>query len=713
MSLRLVLFHRFILLIWLIPLFLFAETTIKGTVKNEKGEALPDANVFIKKTLDGTISNNDGKFYFKTKNEGTYTLLIRFIGYREWKKVIELKDETIKIDAILKSEIIETGGITVKASSFTTGEEEGVTLTPLEVLLTPGSSADICWAIKSYPGVQQFGDGAGLYVRGGEVTETKFLLDGAYVFHPYRFESPTGGFMGTISPFLLKGTFFSSGGFGSEYGNSLSGVLAMKSLDPPINMAFNLVLGLANLSIFGSIPINEDKLGINFSGNRSNTKLMFDFNRVEEHFIRYPSAYDFNINLGYRYSKEGLAKFFFFKEKDVIGVKLEDPTWGGIYNGDGENNLFNMQIAHAITENFLVDMNVSQTSFSGNSEITVMDTSILDIRMEDKINQGRFVFEHPDWKFKYGGVFIKQNDHYRGIAPEEDSLDPSVPSLLFDTEYQSKIGTFFIEKSFELPHKVYLTTGVRNYYEFRREKYAFDPRFSLSWQPTKELTIATATGLFHQFPEPMKYDPEHGNPDLGPMEAKHYIISAIYKRENDIVRLEAYYKDYMKLIKEDDSLNYTLNGNGYAKGIDFFIKKDLGRMSTRLSYSYVLARRDWNDFPYLSPPEFDITHNLNAIVNLNIKSNFLIGTRFIYSTGKPYTPKGSDFRSARLPDYYKLDLNIYYIHSFYPGNFTVFYLMINNLTNRINILDYYNGEESEPLTTPYKRLYYFGISFEI
>ena len=29
----------------------------------------------------------------------------------------------------------------------------------------------------------------------------------------YQFESPTGGYFGTIPPFLLGGTFFSSGGF--------------------------------------------------------------------------------------------------------------------------------------------------------------------------------------------------------------------------------------------------------------------------------------------------------------------------------------------------------------------------------------------------------------------------------------------------------------------------------------------------------------------
>ncbi len=705
---------RGILLIWMFPLMLFAETTIKGTVKNEKGEPLPGANVFLVKTIEGATTNIDGAFYFKTKKKGIYTLLIRYIGYSEWSKVTDLKEGTINIKAILKEEALKSEGITVKASSFTTGEEEGVTLTPLEVLMTPGAAADVCWAIKSYPGVQQFGDGAGLFVRGGEVTETKFLLDGAYVYHPYRYESPTGGFFGTFSPFLLKGTFFSSGGFGSSYGNALSGVLAMKSLDTPVNPSLNLGMGLANLSVMGSLPLIKDKLGINFSGNRSNTKLMFDFNNTGEEFTKYPSAYDINLNLGYRYSKEGLAKLFLFKERDIVGVKLDDPTWEGTYDGDGESNLYNFIVIHSIRDNWLLNMNSSHTSFYGNSEIVVRDTSILDIDTDDKINQARLVFEHPSWKLKYGGEFILQKNHYKGFAPEEeDSLNPSIPSNVFDTEYKSKIGAGFIEMANVFPFNISVTPGLRLDYEFERGQYTHDERLSISWQPFKNFTIAGATGTFHQFPEPMNYDPNYGNPNLKPMEAKHYILSANYVKKNDIIRLEAYYKDYTRLLLEDASLNFTTKGHGYAKGIDFFAKKDLGRLEGRVAYSYLIAKRYWKDFPHLASPEFDITHNLNTILNLNITSFLGVGTRFSYATGKPYTPMGESFNSARVPDYYKLDLSLSYLHSFYSGNFTVFYLAVNNITNRMNILDYHNGNENEPITSSYKRQYYFGVSFGI
>jgi hypothetical protein len=53
------------------------------------------------------------------------------------------------------------------------------------------------------------------------------------VNHPYKYESPRGGFFGLFPSFLLKGTYFSSGGFSVGYGDALSSVLSMHTLDIP------------------------------------------------------------------------------------------------------------------------------------------------------------------------------------------------------------------------------------------------------------------------------------------------------------------------------------------------------------------------------------------------------------------------------------------------------------------------------------------------
>jgi len=636
------------------------------------------------------------------------------IGYKEFRQELFLEERHIRIEASLKEETIKSEGVTVRASSFTTGEGSGVTLTPLEVIMTPGAAADVCWAIKSFPGVQQVEEGAGLFVRGGEVTETKFFLDGANVYHPYRYESPTGGFFGTFSPFLLKGTYFSSGGFGAEYGNALSGVLSMESQDLPSERTVSLGMGLANFSVAGAIPLN-DKLGVNFSGNQSNTKPLFDFNNVDDDFTEYPFSYDLNLNLAWRYSEQGRAKAFFFREKDNVGVSLEDPAWAGNYYGTENSNLYNLKIDHALSDNSFLNFNVSRTDFGKETEITSGDKYILDLKETDRISQAKILLEKKTWMFfKFGGSLEQRKSYFEGFVPsEEDSLDPSVPSNYYDREYESYINSVFVEGTSFFPYNLSLTSGLRFDRDSKSEKNVFDPRFSLSWNAADEITLAFAAGIFHQFYEPWRYDPDYGNPDLEPMDARHYIISGTWKNDGGMVRVEGYYKDYEKLMREDDSLNYISSGFGYAKGIDFFIKKNFEKLEGRIAYSYLKSERNWQDYPGLFPPDFDITHNLNAILNFTPVTFFQLGVKYMYAAGKPFTPSGGEFHSDRLPSYWVFDLSASYLYSFFDRNLTIFYFAVNNVTNRNNVLGYYNGDLNEPIESSYGRLYYFGVSFQM
>jgi vitamin B12 transporter len=704
---------RFSILL-LMPMVLMAGTIIEGKVTNEKGEALEGVNVFLEGTLEGSSTDENGKFEFIAEETGKYNLLVRMMGYREFKRELSLSGAPIQIEAVLKEETLISRGITVRASSFTTGEENGVTLTPLEVVSTPGAAADICWAIKSFPGVQQVEEGAGLFVRGGEVSETKFILDGATIYHPYRYESPTGGFFGTFSPFLLKGTFFSSGGFGAEYGNALSGILSMESISLPPKRAISLGMGLANLSIGGAVPLT-DNLGINFSGNQSNTKALFDFNNVEDDFTEYPFSYDLNLNLAWRYSEKGLAKIFLFKEKDNVGVSLQDPVWGGNYYGTEMSNLYNLRIDHALNDNSFLKFNLSRTDFEKEMEIKTGEEYILDLKNTDEINQAKVTLEKKTWIFlKMGSSLEQRKSYFSGFAPsEEDTLDPSVPSNYYDREYKSYIGSIFVEETSFYPYNFSLTSGIRFDHDSKSSKSVFDPRLSLSWKTTDEISLSFATGIFHQFYEPWRYDPDYGNPNLEPVEAKHYIVSGTWENNGEMIRLEVYQKNYNKLLKENDSLNYVSSGNGYAKGVDFFIKKRFDKIEGRIAYSYLVARRYWEDYPYLASPDFDITHNLSAILNVNPIPVFSIGAKYLYATGKPFTPIDGDFRSARVPPYWTLDLSLFYLHSFFNGNLTVFYFSVNNVTNRNNILEYRNGDKNNPVESYYGRLYYFGMSFQI
>ncbi|MFQ5771633.1 MAG: carboxypeptidase-like regulatory domain-containing protein, partial [bacterium] len=405
----------------------FAQTrnikTITGVTVDQKGTPLPYVNVYIKNSFEGDVSDSTGYFEIRTKLTGQHILIASMIGYDQKSIVIELSDSNIgPIKLILTTKAIAMPEATITASSFSSGDEKGVTLKRLEVVTTPGAAADIFLAIKTFPGLAHIDEGSGLFVRGGDVSETVTILDQATVVHPYRYESPTGGTFGTITPFLVQGTFFSSGGFSAKYGNALSGILAMESLKQPLQPVNTFNIGLAATSLGIALPLKNKKLGLRFSGNRSSTSLMFRVNGRYSEFTKHPRGTDANFNLNYDYSKTGHIKLFAFAAENQLGVKVDQPSFDGIFNNNDINQLFNFQWTELLSKNWFI-----QASLSLNSYRTNRSLGVLDLEQKDQTYKFRLDSEKQfssKFKINFGGERELIRNRFLGQLPEGDVLDP-------------------------------------------------------------------------------------------------------------------------------------------------------------------------------------------------------------------------------------------------------------------------------------------------
>jgi len=699
---------------WVIYAQQASTCLITGTVKDTRGTPLAFANVYVEGRLEGAMTDEEGRFSFRTRAGETLTLICSYIGYQTFQKKITPKPgERVQVDIVLREMEVKGEPVTITASAFTSADREGVTLTSLDVVTTPGAAADVFWAIKTYPGLQQVEEGAGLFVRGGDVSETLTILDGAVVTHPYRYESPTGGFFGTFSPFLLKGTFFSSGGFSARYGNALSAVLAMESQDLPARRRISLGLGLAAESIWIDLPLVGDKLGLSFSGNRSNTRMMFQLNKAKREFSQYPMAYDANLNLMYRYSPDGYLKLFLFREVDRVGVEVVDPVYEAHYHGTSRNSLYNFKFSKLLSGKWLLQGNVALNEFERDLRLSAMQLDI-----QDRLHQFRLSGEGSlgsGVTLRVGAVQFWNRARFTGRVPKEElDLNPEAATERVDTDYRSHRAVGFLELESHAPFGLVVIPGIRGEWESISGDMTMDPRLSLSWLVGTYSRITAAWGVYHQYPRPEYYDPYIGNPQLSAMRSVHSILGYVYQKEGQIFRIEAYRKDYRGLLLEDPQRNYVNEGYGYAKGIDVFVKRSLGRLSGWVSYSYLKARRKWMDYPRMVSPYFDITHNFTAVLKLSVLRGFEVGLSYRYATGKPYTPAPGQYNVARVPDYQKLDLSLSCLYSFFEGNLTVFYLAVSNLLNRVNIFDYrYSSDYSgrEPVKSSFGRSVYFGVSF--
>jgi len=689
---------------------------IKGQVRNEKGKPLAYANIFLKNRFEGVMSDEQGNYQLKFKGADQVTLVCTFMGYESFEKELTLQRGAVeKLNIRLKPTLIQGKTVTVSASAFTAADEEGVTLTSLDVVRTPGAAADIFWAIKSFPGLQQVEEGAGLFVRGGDVSETLFMLDGAIINHPYRYESPTGGYFGTFSPFLLKGTFFSSGGFSAQFGDALSGALSMESLDLPDRRQVGLGMGLAAESAYLSVPIIKDKFGFSFSGNLSNTEMLFRLNQSQKDFSHYPSAYDINLNTIYKINQNSEVKFFVFQENDQVGVEVDDPDYASHFHGDNSNRLYNFKLTHQVNQKWLFTGNLAFNDFQRE-----LDLSVMHLNLADRLSQCRLSLEGELTKnisFRAGNYFLRYRTIISGQVPQNElDLSPSAPIDLVSTNYTSDRAAQYLE--FDVPTLlgILLKAGLRGEYESTSRDYLIDPRVSLVYPISATSNISAAAGRYHQFPKPEYYDPFIGNPNLSAMEASHWILGYLYQQENRIFRVECYYKKYHHLLLKDAVQNYTNGGYGYARGLDFFAKDASGPISGWVAYSWLQARRQWMDLPVLASPYFDITHNFTAVLNWDLPFNLSIGSSFRYATGKPYTPAPGQYHSARVPDYQKVDLTFSYRCSFFESNLTIFYLALSNITGRINIFDYRYSpdyQRRDAVESAYGRSLYFGMSFNM
>lgn len=95
--------------------------TIKGTVVDKNGEAVIGANVVVKGTSKGTITDVDGRFTLNGVPEKA-VLSVTFVGYKSKEITLKSGQSQIKVelsdDAELLDEVVVVGYGTMKRGTY-------------------------------------------------------------------------------------------------------------------------------------------------------------------------------------------------------------------------------------------------------------------------------------------------------------------------------------------------------------------------------------------------------------------------------------------------------------------------------------------------------------------------------------------------------------------------------------------------------------------
>ena len=225
--------HIVTLLLLSISTLSISQTTINGIVSDVNGNPLEGANVYLEGTYDGATTSVSGAFSFSSEEKGTQVLIISYLSY-ETKKitsdVLLLKDLKIK----LREDVDTLDTVVISAGTFEANDNSKVSvLKPLDVVTTASALGDFVGALQTLPGTSTVAEDGRLFVRGGDAVETQIFIDGIRVFTPYTPTANNTPTRGRYSPFLFDGITFSTGGYSAEYGQALSSVLLLETIDEP------------------------------------------------------------------------------------------------------------------------------------------------------------------------------------------------------------------------------------------------------------------------------------------------------------------------------------------------------------------------------------------------------------------------------------------------------------------------------------------------
>jgi iron complex outermembrane recepter protein len=109
---------------------IWAQSSLKGTVKDEKGEGLPGVSVVISGTTKGTLTDDAGNYELALP-KGNYLITYSFIGYSAQTKNITVNDSGASQDITLNASSTELGEVVISTGSRST--QRTITDSPLPI----------------------------------------------------------------------------------------------------------------------------------------------------------------------------------------------------------------------------------------------------------------------------------------------------------------------------------------------------------------------------------------------------------------------------------------------------------------------------------------------------------------------------------------------------------------------------------------------------
>ncbi|MBS1589356.1 MAG: TonB-dependent receptor [Bacteroidetes bacterium] len=715
-------------------LFLFccftvkAQITLSGKVLDNKGNPIVGASVYLDNTLDGSSTDSSGKFRFTTSEKGTQTIVATAVGFSNAGMPLTLLGDKADINLTLKSTAKTLEEVTITAGAFEASNDKDKTvLKPLDIVTTAGSQADVIKAIETLPGTQKQGTQNGLFVRGGDASEAAFVVDGMVVQNAFFSGPPGVATRSRFNAFQFKGVSFSSGGYSARYGQALSSVLELNTLDLPEKSTINLGVNMAGVYASGSKLWK--KSGGDVTGFYNNLQPFYGLAKTNFDYYNVPKGYGGSARYAFQPNKNALVKALVSINHFASGIGIPNPGVPGTtirYGLQNDNYSGQASYKQTLKNKWLI---FAAGAISYNHDQSTFDTipgSLTEQRAQGRLEAKYIITNRLN-------VLLGSDFQHFTVNNRFDTFTRSI---------NESIISGYAEAEWVPVYWLAFKPGLRFEHSALLQENNLAPRLALAIKTGKNAQVSLASGIFYQNPDYLYlYTVAPYHQQLGFQRAIHYIANYQWQKNDRTFRIEGYYKDYSSLMREHytnpDSVAYDPNsfrtlsqnlqntrfvldnsGFGYATGAEIFWrdKKSIKNADYWISYSYINTQRLFRNYLSEAMPDFVATHNLNIVAKYFIeKLQTQINATYSFASGRPYyNPSNPTFLGDRTPDYQNLAFTINYLRSIKKW-FTVIYAGVDNVTNNKNIFGYRYATDGTrfPMVPALYRSFFVGINMSL
>ena len=688
------------------------KCTISGYVKDAKtGEALIGAIVTVNELLHTGTATNAYGYYSLTIPGGTYTVTARMMGYESLSSLVTLRqNEKHNFDLLERSIELKEVLITaerqdenIKNLQMGIEKLDVKQIQSVPVLL---GEKDVLKTLQLLPGIKSSGEGnGGFYVRGGGADQNLILLDEATVYNA----SHLLGFFSVFNSDAIKDVVVFKGTMPAEYGGRLSSVLDIRMKEGnEKQFGVNGGIGLLSSRLTVEGPIAADRASFSVSGRRTYADLFLKLSSDSSINHSRLYFYDLNAKANYQIGENDRVYLSCYFGSDIVGLgNTVGFDWGNATGTLRWNHLFSEKLFSNTSliyskYDYSIDLN-----FAGNT-ISVY-SKIQDCGLKE------------DWHFYIdaeNGLKFGLNSIYHSIVPGTVTAknDVHTSKLQLTNKYSWENALYVsheykpspimnIEYGVRLPSFSVLGPGVFYTYNelgetldslsyssgtFIKTYWNVEPRIAVNYSLNAETSIKASyvrsTQHLHLLSNSTTSSPIDmwipSSNNVQPGIANQFSVGYFRNFDDNEYEFatETYYKDLRHQIDYKNGAQLTFNenvesellyGRGRAYGIEFFLKKRLGRLNGWIGYTLSRVEMKFDEINNGNwyPARQDRTHDVSLVGIYQLTDKWTLSATWVYNTGNAVTFPSGKYKIAdqvlnyyterngyRMPAYHRLDL---------------------------------------------------------